>query len=121
MGDLTKNFSRSEFACPCCGKSDIDPHLVQLLQELRDEINAPVEIESGVRCQKHNIELATKGLNPAPDSAHLYGKAADIHCTDSSMRYKLLKSAFRRFRRIEVKDIWIHVDIDETKPQDVCF
>lgn len=36
MGDLSRNFSKSEFACRCCGKTEIDQRLVDALQELRD-------------------------------------------------------------------------------------
>jgi len=37
MGDLSKNFSRSEFACPHCGEVEIDPLLVATLQRIRDK------------------------------------------------------------------------------------
>jgi len=73
MGDLTRNFSRSEFACPCCGRADVDMRLVDALQELRDLAGVPVRVNSGFRCAKHNREVGG-----ARRSRHLLGEAADI-------------------------------------------
>lgn len=74
MGDLTKNFSRSEFACRCgCGFDDINKFLVAKLQVLRDKIGVPIMINSGCRCQKHN-----DAIGGAKFSYHIRGLAADI-------------------------------------------
>lgn len=79
MGDLSRSFSRHEFACPCCGMGMtgdlIDPRLVADLQALRDAIGKPVHIlpGGGVRCRKQN---AAQG--GAPSSQHMLGTAADI-------------------------------------------
>ena len=73
MGDLTRNFSVSEFVCPCCGEAQVDGRLADALQELRDVAGAPIKIESGVRCPKHNLEEGGR-----PRSLHLQGEAADI-------------------------------------------
>ncbi len=58
MGDLSKNFNRSEFACKgtnCCGHSaPVQPELVSALQALRDQLNLPLSITSGFRCNRHN-------------------------------------------------------------------
>ena len=55
MGDLSKNFSRSEFECSCgCGFDDVSVELVELLQEIRDEIEEPIAITSACRCKEHN-------------------------------------------------------------------
>ena len=78
MGDLTKNFSRREFACTgddCCGGSaPIDKELVQMLQILRDEVRVPVHISSGFRCNTHNTTV----VGASPNSMHTLGLAADI-------------------------------------------
>ena len=73
MGDLSKNFSRSEFACPHCGEVEIDPLLVATLQRIRDK-SGPVVVTSGYRCPVHNE--AVGGVN---NSQHIYGRAADIY------------------------------------------
>ena len=117
MQQLTKNFTKDEFSCPCCGFNIIDHNLVNRLQLLRDTLNESLVVKSGCRCKKHNAEVGG-----TPDSAHLYGKAADILCPDSGFRYRFLSQAFKLFARIEVPNgPWIHVDIDESKPQNVCF
>lgn len=122
MGDLTPNFNRSEFACKCgCGLNSIDSILVIMLQESRDTTALTYRIASGCRCEQHNKDIGGK-----PNSAHLkrsdgYSKAADIVCVGSQMRYKMVKDLITRFKRIEVCNEWIHVDIDSTLPQDVLF
>lgn len=74
MGDLTKNFSRAEFACKCgCGYDDIDEDLVKLLQGLRNWWRRPVRINSGCRCAEHNADVGG-----APASKHVLGIAADV-------------------------------------------
>jgi len=73
VGDLSKNFSRSEFACPHCGEVEIDPLLVATLQRIRDKAG-PVVVTSGYRCPVHNE--AVGGVN---NSQHIYGRAADIY------------------------------------------
>ena len=74
MGDLTKNFSRSEFACKGgCGFDDIDLELVELLQELRDELGSPITVTSACRCPDYNAKVGG-----SKNSQHLLGKAADI-------------------------------------------
>ena len=119
MGDLTQNFSRSEFACKCgCGLDSIDPMLVDILQCSRTATALIYEIASGCRCEKHN---KSKGVGGKPNSAHLRGKAADITCVGSQMRYRMVQDLIKRFRRIEIRDSWIHVDIDSTLSQDVLF
>ena len=73
MGDLTKNFSRKEFACKCgCGFDDINIGLVNRLQVIRDIIQVPIIINSGCRCKTHN-----KFIGGASISFHLIGDAAD--------------------------------------------
>ncbi len=73
MGDLSRNFSRSEFACRCCGRAEIDPRLVDALQEVSDLAGAPIRVTSGYRCPEHN-----RAVGGAKQSRHLLGHAADI-------------------------------------------
>lgn len=74
MGNLTKNFSRWEFACKCgCGFDTVDVHLVKMLQHLRDHFDASVTINSGCRCAPYNMKI--KG---SKKSQHKRGRAADF-------------------------------------------
>ncbi len=54
---------------------------------------------------------------------HGEGKAVDIACKDSSLRWKILKAlVLARFRRIGVYDGHIHVDVcEEPFAQDVIW
>ena len=74
MGDLSRNFSRHEFACKCgCGEAEVSPFLIEQLQKLRDYTGEPVRITSGRRGETHNA-----AVGGAKNSQHLLGLAADI-------------------------------------------
>jgi len=74
MGDLSRNFSRSEFACKCgCGEAEVSPFLIDVLQRLRDLLNVKITVTSGRRCETHNA-----AVGGAKHSQHLLGTAADI-------------------------------------------
>lgn len=75
MGDLTKNLSRHEFACKCgCGYDTADTETVQVIQEVCDEFDCSVIINSGCRCAEHN-----EAVGGAKSSQHLKGRAADCN------------------------------------------
>ena len=83
MGDLSNNFSRSEFECSCgCGFDDVDIRLVHVLQEMRTELGCPVTITSGCRCKEYNAEVGG-----ASKSQHLLGTAADIVVSGCTPKY----------------------------------
>lgn len=126
MGDMTKNFSRAEFACQCgCGSDNISPALVVLLQEVRDDIGQSMKITSGVRCRQYNASIG--GVD---DSAHVpadlglgeKAHASDIAIPNSRYRYTIMPALYRAgFKRIGIGKGFIHVDIDTRKPPDVLF
>jgi len=108
MGDLTKNFSREEFACKCgCGFDDISPDLVKRLQIIRHLFGKQMVISSGCRCESHNV---CQGGSRA--SAHLNGMAADILCATMHDRFELLKLLLHKFARVGINSGFIHVDVD---------
>lgn len=114
MGDLTKNFSRREFACKCgCGFDDVSRELVEGLQQLRDLAGKPITVTSGCRCPKHNASPKVGGVK---NSQHLTGKAADIVIAGMSPR-KMAElaeqiTAFQKGAIITyVKRGFIHVDV----------
>ena len=89
-----------------------------MLDELWEKAGIPLVLSSAYRCRAHNESLQ----EAVEDSAHTKGKAVDIRCNDSATRFKILKAAFEvGFRRIEPRETWVHVDVDESKPQDVVF
>ena len=114
-------FQPQEFECKCgkCGKgmADMDETLLAMLDELRHKVGEPLVISSAVRCADHNWNVGG-----VANSSHLKGLAVDIHCIDSRLRFFLVKYAIELgFRRIEPMDAWVHLDIDNEKPQDVLF
>jgi len=120
-GDLTINFSRREFACPCCGKDDISLSLVYKLQGARIISEVPFIITSGVRCKKHNDELVKK-RKAVYSSSHLKGLAADILADTSEKRFKIIRALLLAgFERIGVGKDFIHCDIDESKPKGIIW
>lgn len=116
MGDLTRNFSRHEFACKgkhCCGHSaPILPELVLGLQELRDRMGVPLVISSGFRCRTHN-----KAVSRTADSQHCLGTAADVACPRGFTPKHLAEQAelIPAFRDggigIYPEDRFVHVDV----------
>jgi uncharacterized protein YcbK (DUF882 family) len=117
MGDLSKNFSRSEFACKgtnCCGHSaPVHPELISVLQALRDQLNLPLSITSGFRCNRHN-----ESVGGAARSFHTLGMAADVACPDGMTAEDLAQAAetIPAFQQggIGIYPSWVHLDVRTT-------
>lgn len=82
MGDLTKNFSKSEFDCNCgCDMPEDVFDNVKLhaknLQVIRDFLNESIRINSGYRCPSYNYKVGG-----ASKSQHLTGNASDLVAHD---------------------------------------
>lgn len=103
----------------------LDPQLVSMLDAARNVAGVPFKITSGKRSAEGNSIL--KGA--VADSSHLTGKAVDLAVGGSREYFLMLKGLYAAgFRRVgqymnAVGDdvIHLHVDIDETKDQDVLF
>lgn len=113
MGDLSLNFSRSEFACKgegCCGQSSpISLELIDSLELLREQIGHPLIVSSGFRCNNYNTKVGG-----APSSQHTQGVAADIILPEGIAIADFLTAAekIRAFRHggIGVYPNWLHLD-----------
>jgi hypothetical protein len=117
MGDLTKNFSRSEFACKCgCGYADIDPEVVEICEEIRVAIGHGFTPNSGCRCKKHNMLI--KG---SVDSAHTKGLACDVPINSNHERFLIKKILYDKgIKRIGgTYETFVHFDISKELPQEV--
>ena len=110
-------FTRKEMSCPCCGKEGMDRGFMDRLNVARGLAEIPFVINSAFRCIKHNASVGGK-----VGSAHTRGYAADIACTSSSYRYRILK-ALRAvsFNRIGIYKTFIHVDSDPDKIECVTW
>jgi zinc D-Ala-D-Ala carboxypeptidase len=117
MGDLTKNFSTSEFECPCCKVAFLSPEFIALLQRVRELAGVPMSISSGYRCEPHNA--AVGGVD---SSAHCDGTAADIRCLSGTAKFAIIAAAIDvGFSRIGVSGTFVHLDMAENKPRYVLW
>lgn len=103
MGDISKNFSYSEFEDSAVAKkyginnripsaevrTAIDRLVWHVLQPLRDAYGKSLHINSGYRCKELNEHKEIGGVE---GSQHRLGEAADIACTTP---YKLATLALR--------------------------
>ena len=72
---ITPNFSVNEIACKCgCGRHEMDGEFMRMLQTLRDEMQGPLKVSSGFRCEDHNQMVSTTGRN----GPHTLAKASTI-------------------------------------------
>ncbi len=116
-----KHFKPSEFACKCgqCdgGAERMDYDLLKMLDQAREEAGVPFKITSGYRCAEHNA--AVGGVK---DSAHVYGFAVDIAALSSPARYAVVRALLMLgARRVGIADTFVHVDVDDAKPDRVMW
>lgn len=114
MGDLSRNFSRHEFACKCgCGEAEVSPFLIEVLQRLRDVLGVKITVTSGRRCATHNA-----AVGGAKNSQHLQGLAADIRAEGwtakdllRALRILVRANALYVGYAYEVTENVIHIDV----------
>lgn len=113
MGDLTKNFSRSEVACKgkdCCEHTAaIDYRIMQVAQKVRDFMGERIDIPSGFRCRRHNATL----LNSSPTSFHCVGQALDLRIPKGYGKKKKMLDFIRSLPEVTgigIGRTYIHVD-----------
>lgn len=106
------NFRPEEFACPCkhpmCQVDGMQFPFLFAIQDLRNQVEFPLPINSGYRCSTFNAVL--KGA--VPNSNHIKGIACDIgiHKMTSQQKHLLLEKAFNRFTGIGIYKNFIHLD-----------
>lgn len=111
----TKHFSKSEVACRCCDEVKWSPHLMAVLELVRNHFNEPVIVTSSYRCPAHNT--AVGGVK---NSQHLLGIAADIRVKGlpSLVVFEFLDSIFPHSYGMglyEGQDEFVHIDVRDTK------
>jgi len=113
MGDIGKNFSRSEFECKCrCGFSTVDVELLKVLETVRGHFTAAVKINSACRCEEHN-----KSVGGSRASKHKQGIAADIVVKGVAPYavYRFLDSFMPNSYGIGLYKGFTHIDVRKTK------
>ncbi len=117
-----RHFGPHEFVCPCenCdgGAHHMDRDFLRLLDRARDLAGVPFVINSGYRCPEYNATLP----NAVSDSSHTLGLAVDIATLTSRARFAVLEAMFALgVQRIGIGDRFIHVDVDDSKPDRVAW
>ena len=100
-----KYFEESEFS----EFDKMDPSLLIMLDNLREEYGYPIKLTSTYRSPDHPIEA--KKSKPGE---HAYGAAVDIACVGGEATFKLVKAAIEvGFTRIGIsrKSNFVHVGI----------
>lgn len=84
----------------------MNPAFLSKLEAARGLCTFPWVVSAGFRTPAHN-----KLIGGAPASKHLTGEAADIACTDSGKRYRIVWAAMQAgIKGIEVCDRHVHLD-----------
>lgn len=106
--DRWPNFSEQEFlACsPSCSMKDMDEAFMNRLQTARTIADVPFKINSAFRSVSHELTHGRTGK-----SMHTKGRAVDIKCVDSGIRYRIISALIAAgFHGIGVDNTFIHVD-----------
>ena len=95
------------------------------VKHVRDVINKPITITSGVCCESFNTKIKVSLVSSHMPNEEVMGLAVDIACKISQARFEIVDVADRYFRRIgiagEHSGNFIHLDIDQYKTQDVIW
>lgn len=114
---LANYFKATEFACKCCGVSNMQQSTIDRLIKAREIAGTPFVINSGYRCEKRNAEVGGKS-----DGAHTTGHAVDVKALDSRTRFLVLDAALKAgFTRIGIAKTFIHLDDDPDKDPKVVW
>jgi len=109
-----KYFTFEEFDSPDypgSGEKFMDREFLDCLDEARDIAGVQFKINSGYRTPQHN-----RKVGGGTASSHLIGRAADIHCTHTGKRLKIIEAlSMVGFRRFGIANTFIHVDNDDQK------
>lgn len=95
----------------------LQTRLIAMLNIARRAAGVPFVITSGFRDPSRNLDVG--GVR---DSAHEKGLAVDIRLGEGDVPLRIVYGLGRAgFKRIGLYDKHIHVDCDDSKPQDVIW
>jgi uncharacterized protein YcbK (DUF882 family) len=119
---LTPNFTRDEFEEEGYDVR-IDNIIPHICQTIRNKIDAPLYITSGVRSPETNARVGG-----SQNSSHLKGLAVDISTNNvgaeisNRNRFIIIKTLIDLgVDRIGIAKTFIHFDVDEEKTQNVIW
>ena len=110
---VATNFRAREFDCQgkgCCNTTLVDERLVEYLQKIRDHFGKPVYL-TAYRCKTHNARTP----NAAPNSYHVYGRAADFHINGVAPAEIAKYAESIGVKGIGLYDSFVHIDTRESK------
>ena len=113
--ELTPGLSHTEFKCKCkrpqCTHTLVSDRLLYAYYNTRLDFDEPLIINSGYRCQSHNMSNQVGG---AVQSSHTTGHAIDISTTGLSIddTNQLVDYARFYFDFVKVYDTFIHCQIN---------
>lgn len=110
----TKNFTEREWSCKCgCSqKHRMQPHVMEVVQELREIYGAPLTLTSAWRCEDHPSEAKKKS-----PGQHNKGTAVDIAVTSGAMAYKLIVTGLELGATgFALGNGFVHLDWRESTP-----
>lgn len=123
MGDISKNFSYSEFeksetakkygidnTIPAQFKAPIEALVLYIVQPARDYMGVPVRISSGFRA----LALNPKIKGSSKTSQHCKGEAADLKCADNAKLFNFIRENLPFDQLIweygnDAQPQWVHV------------
>lgn len=115
-----KHFSESEFVMGGENVFDkMDESFLILLDELRENVNRPLRINSSFRTVEYNEVIqkkANKNYIPySSKSKHMKGIAVDISCRNGILRSKIVRHALDLGLTVGVASTFVHIDDRENQ------
>ena len=96
---------------PKSSRQQLDSLLLNILDEIEETIGQELHINSAFRPVVHEIQKGRNG-----QSAHSLGKAVDIMCYSSALRYDIVKLALQLgVNRIGIYKTFVHLDVASGK------
>ena len=106
-------FKREEFACKCgCGFTTVDVDLLEVLEDVRQNFDSPVNITSACRCTNHNTSVGGE-----VKSKHLFGLACDIQVNNVTPKrvQDYLLNKYPNSKGIGSYETFTHIDVRDGK------
>lgn len=121
---VTPHYKFYQLACPCCGKFNFPEEALAFLErvtnifaELRGRSARALPLSSAMRCLGKNT-----AIGGSKESAHLDGLAFDFPCSDSHLRYYLVKACYLAGAKgLEVTPAHVHADIKDRQIGEAFF
>lgn len=95
----------------------MDPELIRMLNLARHIDGKAWKVNSGKRSKEYNAQVGG-----VASSAHITGKAVDISATTGIRKFEVVTAAYLAgFNRIGINKSFIHLDVDNSKPNPSIF